>query len=239
MVSPIAVFVLGVVFVIVMAGRAPSAFKPSTPASWVDTMYPEGAVEFIEENGISGKMFNEYVWGGYLIWRLYPDHRVFVDGRTLDAETVRRYREVTGAGGMWRSTLDDYGVDFILVRIFRQDSATVSPLVLRLMEEDSQEWRLVYFGENVALFLRDGPMNRDIIKRYGFPSRILYGKIYDLSWRVLSTRPGHLNARFSMAIALYGLENYKEAEKILKSLPPSPQRNEYLRRIKGKSKRGI
>ena len=27
-------------------------------------------------------MFNSYEFGGYLIWRLYPRYRVYVDGRT-------------------------------------------------------------------------------------------------------------------------------------------------------------
>ncbi len=26
-------------------------------------------------------IYNEYIWGGYLIWRLYPDYRVYIDGR--------------------------------------------------------------------------------------------------------------------------------------------------------------
>ena len=31
-------------------------------------------------------MFNPYVWGGYLIWSLYPDYKVFIDGRGLIPE---------------------------------------------------------------------------------------------------------------------------------------------------------
>lgn len=44
--------------------------------------YPKQAVEYIKANPekFQGNMFNEYNWGGYLIWQL-PEHKVFIDGR--------------------------------------------------------------------------------------------------------------------------------------------------------------
>jgi len=33
---------------------------------------PVDAVTFLEKNKISGNMFNDYGYGGYLSWRLYP-----------------------------------------------------------------------------------------------------------------------------------------------------------------------
>lgn len=43
--------------------------------------FPEEAVTFLEHNRPPGQIFNAYAFGGYLIWRLYPDYRVYVDGR--------------------------------------------------------------------------------------------------------------------------------------------------------------
>jgi len=44
--------------------------------------YPKEAVEYIKANPekFQGNMYNEYNWGGYLIWQL-PEHKVFIDGR--------------------------------------------------------------------------------------------------------------------------------------------------------------
>ncbi len=42
--------------------------------------YPQKAVSFIRINPPTGKIFSEYGWGGYLIWKL-PEKKVFVDGR--------------------------------------------------------------------------------------------------------------------------------------------------------------
>jgi len=43
--------------------------------------FPKAAVDFIQINNMEGNIFNSYGWGGYLIWRLYPDHFIFIDGR--------------------------------------------------------------------------------------------------------------------------------------------------------------
>lgn len=46
----------------------------------VEKSNPVKAVDFINRAGLSGNMFNDYVFGGYLIWAA-PQHKVFVDGR--------------------------------------------------------------------------------------------------------------------------------------------------------------
>ncbi|MBU2489332.1 MAG: hypothetical protein KKA60_08070 [Proteobacteria bacterium] len=44
--------------------------------------YPRGAVRFIRENGLEGKILSELVWGGYLAWELYPQCLIAYDTRT-------------------------------------------------------------------------------------------------------------------------------------------------------------
>jgi hypothetical protein len=46
----------------------------------VERNNPTKAVDFLNRSGLSGNMFNEYIFGGYLIWAA-PQHKVFVDGR--------------------------------------------------------------------------------------------------------------------------------------------------------------
>lgn len=42
--------------------------------------YPVEAIEYVKENELKGNMFNNYNWGGYLIWKL-PEYKTFIDGR--------------------------------------------------------------------------------------------------------------------------------------------------------------
>ena len=55
-----------------------SAFRPTFGVA--DTL-PAGAAEFLRREGRRGTLWNEYVWGGFLIWHLYPELRVSIDGR--------------------------------------------------------------------------------------------------------------------------------------------------------------
>jgi len=47
----------------------------------VADFFPRGAVEYLRVHGSNQPMLNEYGWGGYLIWALGPEHKVFIDGR--------------------------------------------------------------------------------------------------------------------------------------------------------------
>jgi hypothetical protein len=61
-------------------------------------------------------MFNPYNWGGYLTWILYPDYRVFVDGRTdLYGDVfLRQYLNVQLGRPGFEDVLAKYGVNFVL-----------------------------------------------------------------------------------------------------------------------------
>lgn len=50
-------------------------------AQSIDQMYPAKAVRYLRRHPSPQPMFNEYLWGGYLIWSRGPQHQVFIDGR--------------------------------------------------------------------------------------------------------------------------------------------------------------
>jgi hypothetical protein len=58
-------------------------FLPSEAAlrTKVSSDYPVQAVRYIQEHPVPGKLFNNYNFGGYLVWALAPGHKVFIDGR--------------------------------------------------------------------------------------------------------------------------------------------------------------
>jgi hypothetical protein len=43
--------------------------------------FPVGAVNYLREHPVTGAVFNEYFWGGYIIHSLGDQQRVFIDGR--------------------------------------------------------------------------------------------------------------------------------------------------------------
>ncbi|MEA2710469.1 MAG: hypothetical protein QOF78_3070 [Phycisphaerales bacterium] len=68
--------------------RLLAGFPYSTPMDqWINRRgpaYPVAAAAFVEENHRprSGRIINEFNWGGYLAWRLGGKYQVFLDGRT-------------------------------------------------------------------------------------------------------------------------------------------------------------
>ena len=71
------------------------------PAKLHTLRNPVAAVEFLKSQRLPGPIYNRYGWGGYLIYQLYPEYRVYIDGRAdvygddFFAEAMRTY---DGAG---------------------------------------------------------------------------------------------------------------------------------------------
>jgi hypothetical protein len=106
--------------------------------------FPVGAADFLSREGRRGTLWNEYVWGGYLIWRLYPDLRVSIDGRTAvyGPERFREHLAVVELEPDWQTVLGRLAPDAAIVR-------SRSPLVAALR---ASGW-VVRFEDDVATVL--------------------------------------------------------------------------------------
>ncbi len=109
------------------------------------TGFPVGAVEYLRTHDLRGNLFNEYDWGGYIIDRLYPTRRVFIDSRPdmYGVTVTRDYLTVAQAAPGWRDVLDRYGVSLALVR-------TGSPIAVMLSSDP--DWHVIYRGSEGVLF---------------------------------------------------------------------------------------
>lgn len=90
----------------------------SRPTTLPSDRWPVAAVAFIKENPgqFAGNMFNQYMWGGYLMEYL-PDHRVFVDGRAdfYGEPLVKEFDDVTALRTNWTQILARYDVRWTLM----------------------------------------------------------------------------------------------------------------------------
>jgi len=113
---------------------------------------PADAVAFVRRNQPPGPLFNDYLTGGYLMWTLYPEYKVFIDSRY----------------GPYQST----GVFDAYARLMRSPSpaalvsletsypfqsavidAAHAPLLADLFLA-APGWRLVYFDAVAAVFAK-------------------------------------------------------------------------------------
>lgn len=80
--------------------------------------FPVQAVDWLEAHPQSGRMFNEFDWGGYLLLRLHPQQQIFMDGHThIYGETLtREYETVMSLGEGWEKILEQYQIQWAIVR---------------------------------------------------------------------------------------------------------------------------
>ena len=124
--------------------------------------FPAGAADYLIANHIPGPLFNTYEHGGYLIWKLWPQYRVFIDGRAISESTNKDYRQilynqgsaVDQVAGPRAQLLDRYGIQTVAMNTFEYNSGSVYPLAMALAKS---EWQLVYDDPQTLVFLRHAP----------------------------------------------------------------------------------
>ncbi len=112
--------------------------RPAFVETVIQQQFPAQAVTWLKENHPPGQLFNEYNWGGYLIWAL-PEYPVAVDGRTdlFGDQILQAYLDARAARPNWEDTLNAWQVDLALL-------SPEAPLNNALAEAG---WRVLYQDE--------------------------------------------------------------------------------------------
>ena len=148
--------------IVLATGIAQGRFFQLRVASWT---IPSGAADFLLSRHITGPMFNTYEQGGYLIWKSWPQERVFIDGRSLSDSVYRDYRQILFNNGSAADAilgpraelLERYGIRAVVMNTMDFQSGALYPLALALAAPASTDWQLVYDDEQVLVFLRTPP----------------------------------------------------------------------------------
>lgn len=112
--------------------------------------FPREAVDFMSTRSLPQPIYNEYHWGGYLIWKLYPRYQVFIDGRAdVYGDVFFEEFMATHAGAPnWKENLNKHGVRTVLVT---PDSALAS-----LLRQD-RAWENLFEDQQAVIFVRREP----------------------------------------------------------------------------------
>jgi hypothetical protein len=140
-----------VLILVVAAGAGRVAMVVTNQRAFERAKYPAAAVDFLQarrDGATPPLLYNAYGWGGYLIWRLYPETRVYIDGRADvygDAFIENVYLKAYRGGADWRAPLDQYGVRVVLIE-------PGAPLAIQLARE--VDWKKVYEDKQAVVFER-------------------------------------------------------------------------------------
>ncbi len=109
---------------------------------------PVAATDFLQKEASDEPVFSTDTWGGYLIYRLYPQRQVVIDDRhdLYGADRVRQLLVVLQGEPGWRQGLDNLQVRTVLLPA---DSTLAS-----LLRELPQEWTPKYEDQLAVVFER-------------------------------------------------------------------------------------
>jgi hypothetical protein len=130
--------------------RALPSFDSSKEAQAIAQSLPVQATDALLATGRPLRVFNYYDYGGYLLWRIFPDGgRVFIDGRVevYGNRIFGEYLRVNYLADGWRDVIDKAQADAIML-------PNGHPLV-RLLQQDA-EWQQFTRDRVVTVFTRVG-----------------------------------------------------------------------------------
>jgi hypothetical protein len=119
---------------------------------WMDAhfdakKFPVHASEVLVRRGIREPVFAQDSWGGYVIYRLYPENKVFVDDRhdLYGEEFLKNYLKTMRVTPDWDSFLNDKHVNWALVPAGSS---------LDNMLRQTARWSVAYQDATAILFAR-------------------------------------------------------------------------------------
>jgi hypothetical protein len=115
--------------------------------SFDPNIFPIKAINTLEKDMPKGDVFNDFMWGGYLLYRIWPQKRVFIDGQTdfYKSPLTREYNQVIEASPGWENILDKYQVQWIIIppNLDVADWLDLSP-----------DWKMYYSDKITAVWVR-------------------------------------------------------------------------------------
>jgi len=116
-------------------------------------LFPKKAVSFLRAGNYPQRIFVYYDWGGYAIWKLYPEYRVFVDGRAdlYGDDLLDQFKTAVRLQTGWRDVLDRWQVETVLV-------PTSSALAQALLLDPN--WHAAFSDSKAIILLRAHPAVR-------------------------------------------------------------------------------
>lgn len=144
-----AVLSLAVFLTVILADkhmRPTGAFVPSMGVGLKHGTFPEGTVAYMKKEGLRGNLYNEYVYGGYLIHEL-PEVKVFIDGRTPTVYSSYFFwtSRLAEDYGRWKRLEEEHGIEMVLIKLG-------SSLCSKLRED--KDWTAVSFDDVSILYLK-------------------------------------------------------------------------------------
>ena len=125
--------------------------------------HPVKAANFIDAANLGGEMFNDPSIGGYLIWRLFPERRVYFDGRweVYGDEFFEEFKMMCSDPSLFEAQAESMGIGYA---VFPHNIGHMRRLLEHM--RGSPDWELLHFDEISMVFAKNIPENMEAIGEY-------------------------------------------------------------------------
>ena len=110
-------------------------------------IFPVKAVDWLQTHPVQGNLFNDFNWGGYVLYRLWPNQQVFIDSQSdfYGEALTREYEDLMSAEGDWRAALERYEIRSVLV--------PPSSVLAERLQVDAA-WQPLFGDQTAVIFAR-------------------------------------------------------------------------------------
>lgn len=126
----------------------------------------KNAADFFLKNNLKGPIFNNFDIGSYLIYRLYPQEKVFIDGRpeAYPKEFIQEtYIPMQKDQALFDKQAEKYRFNTV---IFAHTDQTPWAREFLKIILNHPSWKLVYLDSTMLILLKDTPENNSVTEKF-------------------------------------------------------------------------
>jgi len=168
---PVAMAALGLVILAGLSYNGWRSLRKSAPIGLGLKPGSNLAAELLRDSGLDGPILNNFNIGGYLIYYLFPQHRVFMDSRpeAYSAAFIReKYQMPFENEDQWNQLLDEYKFNVIC---FARATTAENRFIRRRVADPA--WAPVFYDGGIVILVRRTPSNSSFIQAHIIPQALL------------------------------------------------------------------
>ncbi len=108
--------VISIVLLLLTLNVSPLSRLGLIPGKFDPKVFPVAATVKARQAGLTGRIYNDFIWGGYLLLA-WPEQKVFIDGQTdfYGEELTRTHSNIAALAPGWRDLLKKWDVSLVMV----------------------------------------------------------------------------------------------------------------------------
>jgi hypothetical protein len=107
------------------------------------SIFPVRATEWLKDQPQTGNVFNEFDWGGYLVFNGKPGQLVFLDSMSdHSGDLTRAYEQAITPGGDWQPIFDRYQIQWAIIP---------RSSILSLALQQAPGWHVIYLDDTAII----------------------------------------------------------------------------------------